>query len=233
MSQVSGGIRLPLAHTLLIAVGFPLGSTLLSLLLLHRQVFVGTGLDFFTAFWLLISVWYAVQLLGLQRLLGAAGYSLRDIGYGLTPRQTGLLVAGYGIVALALVGFVEAALAGASVDAARLSDFANISPTTTPQRLVFVVMALLAGLTEELVYRGFLITALREYGLNRWLAVGLAALPFVAQHGLKAASQFGWFFSMGLVLGLLFIWRKQLLANIILHWLIILSALLALLQTLR
>ena len=38
------------------------------------------------------------------------------------------------------------------------------------------VIAVLPGLCEELVYRGFAINALKSRGLNRWLAVVAASL---------------------------------------------------------
>lgn len=90
-------------------------------------------------------------------------------------------------------------------------------------------MGLAAGLSEELVYRGFAISSLRSHGLNKWLACAAAALPFVFQHGLKSLDQFWWFLTWGLVFGVLFVMTKRLYVTIVLHWLVILSAVLAVL----
>lgn len=60
--------------------------------------------------------------------------------------------------------------------------------------------------------------------MNRWLAVLLAAIPFVFQHGLKPVDQFWWFFGSGLVLGALFVLSRRLIPGIIIHSIIILSA---------
>jgi len=228
--------EMPASKLALVLVGFPVVSTLLSLLLLERSLLSWTGLEFFPAFWLLITGWYALQIALLGRVLKSAGWRWSDIGYGLDRRKTAWFVGGYLLFAAALVGFVEFALAGAASDPEKLkalSDLSNLTPKTTAARVVFVCMGLAAGLCEELVYRGFAIAGLKSRGLNQWFAIPLAAIPFVFQHGLKSLDQFWWFFTWGLVFGVIYVLAKKLYANIVIHWLVILSALLAVLQTLR
>lgn len=227
--------RMPWTSVLAVLIGFPLFSTLLSLLLWQRPAFAAAGLPFRPLFWSLIAVWYALQIALLAGVLRRAGWRWSDIGYALDRRGTTLFVAGYLLVAFALLAFVEWALAGAggSAQGTTLSDLADLAPRTTAERIVYVVMGLLAGLCEELVYRGFAIRALRSRGLHAALAVPLAALPFVFQHGLKSLDQFGWFFGWGLVFGIAFVLLRKLYPGIVLHWLVILSAMPAVLQGLR
>lgn len=221
---------IPMSRLLLLLVGLPAGSTLLSLLLWARPALVRHGLDFQSLFWMLITLWYAAQLVLLARVLRSSGWHWRDIGYGLHRRATGWLVGGYLLFALCLVAFVELELAhGLAVDTARLSDLANLTPRSTASRGVFVLMALLAGLCEELVYRGFAIQALRSRGVHTGVASLIATLSFVFQHGLKSFDQFWWFFLWGLALCLQFVASKRLWPNIVVHWLLILSAMLAVL----
>jgi uncharacterized protein len=87
-------------------------------------------------------------------------------------------------------------------------------------------MAFAAGLSEEITYRGFAIRALEALRIHRWLVVPIAAIPFVFQHGFKSLDQFWWFLGWGLVLGALFVVTRRLLPGIIIHWLIILTAML-------
>ena len=219
-----------------VLLGFPAVSTLISLLLLDRTSLSWTGTDFFTAFWLLITCWYLAQIAILGRVLRTSGLRWQDIGYTFDRRRTAWFVAGYLVFALALVGFVEFALGSAGSDPERikaLSDFSNLTPKTLTQRIIFVFMGLAAGLCEELVYRGFAIRALQRRGINPWFGAVIAAIPFVFQHGLKSIDQFWWFFIWALVFGALFILTRRLWINIVIHWLVILSALLAILQTLR
>jgi membrane protease YdiL (CAAX protease family) len=219
-----------------VLVGFPVVSTLISLLLLRRDLLAWTGLEFFTAFWILITLWYAAQLAILGRVLKASNASWKDIGYGFDARRTAWFVGGYLLFALALLAFVQFALGSVGSDPEKLkalSDLSNLTPKTLPSRIVFVFMGLAAGVCEELVYRGFAIRALASRGINQWLAAVLATIPFVFQHGLKSLDQFWWFAIWGLVFGALFILSKRLWINIVIHWLVILSAVLAVLQALR
>lgn len=228
--------EMPKSTIAAVLVGFPLVSTALSLLLLERGSLAWTGLEFFTAFWSLVTGWYLLQLLLLARALRSAGWGWADVGLDQGRRRLGWMIGGYLLFAFALVALIEYLLGSATLDARQLqalSDLSNLTPKTLPQRIVFVFMGLAAGLAEELVYRGFAINALRSQGLNRWLACGLAAIPFVFQHGLKSIDQFGWFLAWGLLLGALFVWRKRLYVPLLVHWLVILSALPAILQVLR
>ena len=216
-------------------LGLPAVSTLLSCLLLARGRFEAAGIDFRLVFWPLATAWYIAQMAILARVLKANGWHWRDIGYGLGRRGTLWLAAGYLVFAAALVAFVECALAGAGIgpDAlAKLSDFANLSPQDTTQRVLYVLMGLVAAPCEELVYRGFAIGALRSRGWSAWLAVPAASLPFVFQHGLKSLDHFWWFLAWGLVFGAAFVLLRRLYANIVVHWLVILSAIAAVLQLL-
>ncbi|AER54991.1 hypothetical protein DSC_01690 [Pseudoxanthomonas spadix BD-a59] len=227
---------MPASKIVAVLLGFPIVSTLFSLLLLNKGAFSWTGLDFFTAFWLLITFWYLAQIVILAKVLKSSGWSWSDIGYSFNRRKTAYFVSGYLVFAFALLGFVEFALANAGSDPEKvkaLSNLANLTPKSLPQRIVFIFMGLAAGLCEELVYRGFAISSMKSRGINQWLASFIAAFPFVFQHGLKSLDQFWWFFIWALVFGAIFIIAKRLYINIVIHWLVILSAVLAILQTLR
>jgi len=176
------------------------------------------------------------QIAILDKTLKSSGWSWSDIGYSLNRKTTAYFVAGYLLLSFAVLGFVEFSLASVGTDPEKvktLSDLADLTPKNLPQRLVFIFMGLSAGLCEELVYRGFAIRALRSRGINQWLAALVAAFPFVFQHGLKSIEQFWWFFIWALLFGAILIIAKRLYINIVIHWLVILSAVIAVLQTLK
>ncbi|MFD2034667.1 CPBP family intramembrane glutamic endopeptidase [Belliella marina] len=143
------------------------------------------------------------------------------------------MIAGYLIFAFGLLGFIEMALANSTVDISGLDSLPSLTPKTTTARVIFIMMGLFTGLAEEIVYRGFAISALQSKNINKWLAVFISAIPFIFQHGLKSIDQFWWFLSWGLIFGILFILLKKLTLNIIIHWLVILSAMLAVLQVIQ
>lgn len=222
-----------LSKTLGVLIGFPIIATLISLLLLDRTLFTNLGLDFFNTFWIIIIVWYLLQIFLISKILSSAGWKWADIGFSLSKRKTCYLIAGYLLFAFGLLVFIELALANASVDAAKLNAISSLTPKTTTARIIFILMGLVAGLAEEIVYRGFAIKALASHKVNKWLAVFIATIPFIFQHGLKSIDQFWWFLTWGIVFGILFLFLKKLTINIIVHWLIILSAMVAVLQVLQ
>ncbi len=179
---------MPVSKMIAVLLGFPVGSTLISMLLLERGSFSWTGLDFFTAFWLLITFWYVAQIAILAKVLKSSGWSWSDIGYTFNRRRTAYFVVGYLVFAFALLGFVEFALANAGTDPEKvraLSDLANLTPKNLPQRIVFVFMGLAAGLCEELVYRGFAIRSLKSRGINHWLCGFHRCFPICVPARLK------------------------------------------------
>ncbi|MBM3899398.1 MAG: CPBP family intramembrane metalloprotease [Gemmatimonadetes bacterium] len=217
---------LPCWKVAAVLIGFPIVHFVYSLALLHRETFTFWGLDFFLTFWLGSTVIYLAKIFVVRRLIAGSGWTPADIGYTLSRKGTRILTVSYFVGALLLVLLLELALGQVTLDPDRVASMRGLYPETTAKRLVFIVMAFAAGLSEEITYRGFAIRAFQSFGIHRWPAVFLAAIPFVFQHGIKSLDQFWWFFGNGIVFGIIFIATKRLLPNILLHWLIILSALL-------
>jgi len=94
---------MPVSKIIAVLLGFPLGSTLISFLLLDQGSFSWTGLDFFTAFWLLITFWYVAQIGILAKVLKLSAWSWSEIGYTFNRRRTAYFVAGYLVFAFALL----------------------------------------------------------------------------------------------------------------------------------
>jgi len=224
--------NIPLSQTLAVLIGFPILATLISLLLIHRSLITNLGLDFFNTFWLIVTAWYILQIFIIGKIIRKAGWSWSDIGLPYSKKKITYLIIGYLLFAISLIIFIEMALANSEVDPAKFASISGLTPKTTTARIIFIIMGLFTGLAEEIVYRGFAIRALERHGIHTWLAVVIAAIPFIFQHGLKSLDQFAWFLTWGLVFGILFVWLKKLGLIIIIHWLVILSAMVAILQVL-
>ena len=230
-AEVSKAI--PKSKIFSVLIGFPIIATLISLLLLNRSLITQFGLDFFNTFWTIIIFWYLFQIYFVSKILNSAGWNWTDIGFPFSKKKTTYFVVGYLIFAFVLLVFIEFALANSIVDTEKLKALSSFTPKTTTARIIFIIMGLVAGLAEEIVYRGFAIKALISNHINKWLAVFIAVIPFIFQHGLKSIDQFFWFLSWGLLFGLLFILLKKLNILIIIHWLVILSAMVAILQVIK
>jgi membrane protease YdiL (CAAX protease family) len=100
-------------------------------------------------------------------------------------------------------------LTGFSQGLARLADLPPWS---------LVLAAIVAGIAEETLYRGFALTRLAEWGGSTALAAFFTTLVFAAVH----QRLWGWgaavgFVISGGVLAAFFVWQGDLLANIIAH----------------
>jgi len=224
--------KMPLSKILVVLTGFPAIATLISLLLINRTLITGSGLDFSDTFQVIVTGWYIIQIYLIYKILRSEGWSWAEIGYPFTFKKTLYFCLGYLVFAFGLLFFIEYQLAHAATDPEKLKAVVSLSPKDTTARVIFIFMGLVGGLAEELVYRGFAIRALISNGINKWLAVTLAAIPFFFQHGIKAHQlTWGtWYFVWGIVFGILFLLLRNLNLNIIIHWLIILSAMPAVLQ---
>lgn len=224
---------IPLSKTLAVLIGFPIIATLISLLLLNRPLITDLGLNFFNTFWTIIIAWYLIQIFLISKILTSEGWKWADIGFSFSKKKTFHFIGGYLLFAFGLLAFIELALANSIVDTEKLNSISSLTPKTTSSRVIFIIMGLVAGLAEEIVYRGFAIKALKSNKVNKWVAVFVATIPFIFQHGLKSIDQFWWFLTWGVVFGILFLLLEKLTINIIIHWLVILSAMISILQVIR
>ena len=93
--------------------------------------------------------------------------------------------------------------------------FAAVTATPLVLRVEIVARA---AVFEELLYRGFMIERLTEILHVRWLAAFVSLVAFTAAHlsfwGWGSLLTAGW---GGLVLTLLYLWRRDLSSNVIAH----------------
>jgi membrane protease YdiL (CAAX protease family) len=86
-----------------------------------------------------------------------------------------------------------------------------------PTWLLFLIVVR-AGVVEELCYRGYAIERLHALGLPRGLAAGVPLLIFGVGHWTGGWANILIALVLGAMLALFFIWRRDLVANMIGHW---------------
>jgi membrane protease YdiL (CAAX protease family) len=80
------------------------------------------------------------------------------------------------------------------------------------------LIVLRAGVVEELCYRGYAIERLHALGVPRGLAAGVPLLIFGVGHWTGGWANIVIALVLGGILALFFIWRRDLVANMIGHW---------------
>jgi uncharacterized protein len=82
-----------------------------------------------------------------------------------------------------------------------------------------IVVGATGGVVEETLYRGYAVERLGAITGNRWMGGAIAALIF----GLAHVASWGWAFALaadlpfGIVMTLFYLWRRDLVANILVH----------------
>lgn len=113
-------------------------------------------------------------------------------GSGFTTRRLGLVV--HPVTWLVLAAGLTTAVGLAAMIIGRLLRLPETAlllfllPQTRRERLLFLGVALSAGIAEELVFRSFLIPALQSATNSLWLAVALSSSAFGLIHSYQGAS---------------------------------------------
>lgn len=82
------------------------------------------------------------------------------------------------------------------------------------------LIVLRAGVVEELCYRGYAIERLHAMGLSRGIAAAVPLVIFGVAHWTGGWANILIALALGAILALFFVWRRDLLANMIGHWLV-------------
>lgn len=217
--------------TLSIIIGFPILYILFCKTSIATELFGNKDLDYYIPFWGGIIILHWISVLVVTLVLKKEGKMFGDIGYKLSRKGTFQLIGGYFLVALLVLVAVEVLLSNVELDSSQFGEISGLIPKTTSHRIFFILLVFSTGFCEEIFYRGYIITQLQKIGLNKWIALIIAAFLFIGIHGINAYSHnFLFYFGGGLMFGLTFLLSKRLLLSILIHLAINLSAMIAILQ---
>ncbi|HJT46366.1 MAG TPA: type II CAAX endopeptidase family protein [Chthoniobacterales bacterium] len=82
------------------------------------------------------------------------------------------------------------------------------------------LICLRAGIAEELFFRGYAIERLQSFGLNRYWAAVIPLTVFAVGHWTGGWANIVIAFALGGVLAVFYVWRRDLVANMIAHFLV-------------
>lgn len=216
---------------LLIIIGLPVLYILFGKTNIATELFLHKNLDYYIPFWGGIILLHWLSVLVVVKFLKSQRKTLADIGYKLSKKGTLKLIGGYFLVAVLVLVGVETMLNSVEIETSKFAAISGLIPKTTLHRVFFILLVFSTGYCEEIVYRGFAITQLKEVGINKWVSILIAAFLFIGIHGINAyTNRFFFLFGGGILFGLTFILSKRLLPSILIHLLINLSAMMAILQ---
>ncbi len=94
-----------------------------------------------------------------------------------------------------------------------------LTPSGTGQFALALILLVVVAITEEVIFRGYLILRLDSFLKNTGAAVFLSAFVFSIGHGYQGRGSVIAIGFMGIFFGLIYLWRKSLVAPMVIHFL--------------
>ncbi len=167
---------------------------------------------FSAAIWKEVLIWFCVVAL-LFVVRRGERLPLRSIGIGTAPWTKSLL---WGLVLAVVCAVIGAGLAV-------MTHYGGGKNAEAFSRLPVWLVSLIcvrAGVAEELFYRGYAIERLQAVGLNRFWAAAIPLLIFSVGHWTGGWANIVIALALGAVLSVFYIWRRDLIANMLGHFLV-------------
>lgn len=223
--------RIEFWHPFLIILGFPVLYMFYSSSSFAQNLFQANDLDYYIPFWSGIIILHWVSVYCVARNLKKRQLQFSDIGLDLSASRMKIYVSGYFAIGLVAVVITEYLLGQVTIDPVLIERLPGLIPITTEHRIFFIFLVFSTGVCEEIVYRGYAISSLASNGINKWLAMLIAAFIFVGIHGFYAYfNRFLFLFGGGVMFGVIYLVSKRLLPGMVLHLAINLSSMFAILS---
>jgi uncharacterized protein len=136
-----------------------------------------------------------------------------SIGIGTSPLWKSIL---WGLALMAACGLVGGAIAAIT----HFNGGANGAALAKLPAWLITLIVIRAGVVEELFYRGYAIERLQALGLNRYWAAGIPLITFAVAHWTGGWQNILIALALGAILAGFYLWRRDLVANMIGHFLV-------------
>ena len=174
------------------------------------------GFSFTATLWKESFIWLCVIAL-LLIIRRGEHLPFSSVGIGTSTWKKSILWGGILVVVCGVIGSVVAILA--HFKGGQMGE----GLAKLPLWLVILIV-LRAGVAEELFYRGYVIERLQQLGLNRYCAGVIPLLIFGFAHGTNGWANVILALALGAVFTAVYLWRRDLVANMIGHFMIDLIA---------
>ena len=170
------------------------------------------GPSFTAAIWKEVLIWLCAAVLLLIILRGER-LPLTSVGIGTSNWKSSV---SWGVV----ITVVCLAVAVILVLLTHFNGGENGAALSRLPTWLITLIVVRAGVVEELFYRGYAIERLQALGLDRYLAAGIPLVIFAVGHWTGGWANIVIAFALGAVLSAFYLWRRDLVANMIGHFLV-------------
>jgi membrane protease YdiL (CAAX protease family) len=117
------------------------------------------------------------------------------------------------------VGWLDSTLQSVGFSAPHTPQPAFLDVRGRAEGALALVMVLVVALAEETIFRGYLILRFRPLAASTTVAVVLSSVLFALGHGYEGTSGVVAVGTIGVILALIYVWRKSLVAPMVIHFL--------------
>jgi membrane protease YdiL (CAAX protease family) len=118
-----------------------------------------------------------------------------------------------------LISIIENILVDAGLSTRPETATSFLTPKGYPEFLLAVVLVIVVAISEELIFRGYLILRFTNTIGNVFYAVLLSSFIFSLGHGYEGSAGLVTVGIMGFIFALIYLWRMSLVAPIVMHFL--------------
>ena len=184
--------------------------------MLPRQLVGLASREWFVPFWLITNFIHLVGLMTVLWIVRSPHQTLSVLQYYMSPRATTALILGLTFAGTSFFLFRQYCKWG-EILPILTSRLDQVFAANAFERAYWVPGAILAGFCEEIVFRGFAITALMRLRVPLWGCVVMSSLSFSLCHGLGDWWFLTMYFGAGIFFSTVYLWRKNLMPVIIVH----------------
>jgi uncharacterized protein len=107
---------------------------------------------------------------------------------------------------------------GSHIDPQKIGDVTQkLTPVTGVEMMLFLILCISAGISEELVFRGYLQQQFARMGGRTWVGIALSAAIFGGAHGYEGIAGVLLIAAYGAMFGVLALLRRSLRTGMIAH----------------
>jgi membrane protease YdiL (CAAX protease family) len=148
------------------------------------------------------------------------GEPLKRIGWAFRNRGRDIVLGAVLFVPVFFsTGWLDSALQSVGFSAPATPQPAFLDVRGRAEGVLALALVLVVALAEETIFRGYLILRFRPLAANTAVAVVLSSVIFSLGHGYEGTAGVVAVGVMGAVLAVIYVWRKSLVAPIVIHFL--------------